>query len=58
MTRGDGTERCLICHRRRPDQSFYVVKAIWGGPWPQSKGFPICSWEHARRLIANYAALQ
>ena len=42
FTRGDGSERCLVCGVRNRDQSWYV----WA-PRP----FPICSIRHGERLL-------
>lgn len=47
ISAGDGSERCVVCRLRQADKTYYVTWIAKGGPWPESVGWPVCSWEHA-----------
>lgn len=53
ITRGDGSERCLVCGLRHRRWSWYVALAERGKPWPTSPGWPACSWEHAQVILVT-----
>ena len=51
--RGDGTERCLVCHDRNVRQSWYVgqVGVITDDLLPER--YPVCSREHGHVWMAE-----
>lgn len=58
ITRGDGSERCLVCGLRHANHTFYVAETSWG-EFPESVGRPVCSFIHAQILLGQeYSAMQ
>lgn len=53
ITRGDGSERCLVCGLRHNSYSYYLAEMKWGGSFPDSVGRPVCSFIHAQMLLAG-----
>lgn len=59
ITRGDGSERCLVCGLRHANHTFYVAEMKWGSSFPDSVGRPVCSFIHAQILLGQqYVAME